>query len=685
MGVLFEKFRASGSGLGDEFQWGDLGVMTISSSSKPVSNPSQSEEKVSPESFYQRLPSFLKPYAKPFVTPEVYQKKVRHISPLQADRLSKEITYLPPDASETSLVHRFQGVWDQERNTFYSIHFYLPEGALTEVQQQSLFSLAAGLNLYAHNSMQDVFWDADTVNIGSEQHPDYSPHYWEGTIHLSSSFESAELDYFSSTQSTYVHEFMHHLFNDREIFKDTDWTETIYPLCLGGQNYELLQDANYLRGTSNEKGHPWDNANEAFASGASAFYFSADQLVTFILHPETSPEMAEFGKLVWCYLRDRVFGRVFTQDGLDPFVGESLDDLLAQAEDKKLNSLLRGMQDPISHQMASYHLLGDPLVSFREIPMLFRRASREEKKAILENLYAAIAIVCDQESRLPVQGAFIRRNADVSPSHVVSTPLKLIAQTAIAAALNDGDAEVRWLGLSGLAILHPAPLEMVQAILPLVKAENRELAQQARNFLSEVIYTSGFRQRGEIFDALADLAHHGTLDNSLWALSLLKDCSHLWDSDLLMGHMLEFAETHPEIEVRRESFSYLIEKLAGGPPQQLALKEEIEDLCWQVWNGETDVLLRLQAMKGIYALEAHKDFSQEFLGALESELLNSDPEVFLGSAKLLLEMQFPQPSIETDLLVESMMPRLRYLAEEHPQFEIKTGASMLIIQRDSNS
>ncbi len=695
MGVLFERLREGWSGLRDESWRGDLGLPHLAS---PSTEPGfKLEGKALLESSYRHLPSFLKSFAKPFVTPEVYQNRLRHISPLQADALSRSITALEHDTrSEKPLAHRSQQVWGREGWLFYSIHFYLPENILTEAQQNSLFSLAAGLNKYADFPMQYVYWDADAINIGSEQHPFYGAHYnpLERDIHLEPLAASAEVDYFFSIQSIYVHEFMHYLFRGREIFKDADWTEIIYPLCLGNRNYEILQDANYVEGTPNHRsGHPWDNANEAFASGGRAFYFSADQFATFILHPETPPEMAKFGKLVWCYMRDRVFGGVFTQDGRDPFARESLDDLLAQAKDRRLYSLLQGIQDPVSHEMASYHLLEGGLVSFREIPRLFHGGSSEEKKDVLRGLILAVQF--GQEQHLAIRNSMFPNQTSISSGYTIPTSLECIIKTAIAMALQDADPGVRWWGLRGLESLHQDPVKTFHAILPLVKGENQELAHQARDFLEELFLqkwssissSASLNEISGVFDALVDLAHHGTVDNSTWAFFLLKNNSRLWDLDSLTETMMEFAETHPELEVRRHAFSYLRSKFLEGSPEQISEEEEIKEiksLSWRIWAGETDASFRVLVIQNIYELEKETSFS-DTLEFLKLGLSDSNSEVFFASAGLLREVHYLQPSIETSILVELMMSRLWEIAEKHPQIEERDRALNLIIENSEPS
>lgn len=90
--------------------------------------------------------------------------------------------------------------------------------------------------------------------------------------------------------------------------------------------YELIDDSNFYvfdpSGVALEngdfRGHPDTNADEAFASAAGAFERNGDVLASYI-HHALDPESHRVGLLIWAYLRDRIFHRVFTENGQDPF------------------------------------------------------------------------------------------------------------------------------------------------------------------------------------------------------------------------------------------------------------------------------------------------------------------------------------------------------------------------------
>lgn len=67
-------------------------------------------------------------------------------------------------------------------------------------------------------------------------------------------------------------------------------------------------------------GHPMKNSNEFFGSAAHAFTHHADDLVALVQDPSTPQPVRAYATAMWRLLRDEVFhGKVFTQDGQDPF------------------------------------------------------------------------------------------------------------------------------------------------------------------------------------------------------------------------------------------------------------------------------------------------------------------------------------------------------------------------------
>ncbi len=112
--------------------------------------------------------------------------------------------------------------------------------------------------------------------------------------------------------------------------KDELWKD-LYFLSLGFGNYEIVKDSNYIDkincggvDLTERAGHPWENPSELFASSLMVYRMHADRFIAKIIDPAVSRETREFGKLIFLYMRDRIFkGKVFSND--DPFKRETLN------------------------------------------------------------------------------------------------------------------------------------------------------------------------------------------------------------------------------------------------------------------------------------------------------------------------------------------------------------------------
>lgn len=113
--------------------------------------------------------------------------------------------------------------------------------------------------------------------------------------------------------------------------KDELWMN-LYSLSLGFGNYEIVKDSNYIGkiicgevDLTARTGHPWEHPSELFASSLMIYRMHADQFIAKINDPSVSRETREFGKLIFLYMRDRVFkGKIFS--AVDPFKGENIND-----------------------------------------------------------------------------------------------------------------------------------------------------------------------------------------------------------------------------------------------------------------------------------------------------------------------------------------------------------------------
>jgi HEAT repeat protein len=140
-----------------------------------------------------------------------------------------------------------------------------------------------------------------------------------------------------------VHEMGHGIFYKKKFNQNKDWGH-IHDLGLGWQNYEIIDDSNYIPGADDALGHPHSSPSESFASSVATYYLYADAFRNYIQHRATPARMRAFGKLVWCVMREQVFGgRVFTSDGRDPFKAESAQGLLTAMRPHRGRALLAAL------------------------------------------------------------------------------------------------------------------------------------------------------------------------------------------------------------------------------------------------------------------------------------------------------------------------------------------------------
>lgn len=111
------------------------------------------------------------------------------------------------------------------------------------------------------------------------------------------------------------------LCEDKIPIKDKLW-QRIWCLQFGSRNTEIIRDSNYVE--SANTGHPNENPTELFASSLMVYRMYPDKFIDNILTPNARKEIRKFGKLIFLYLRDKIFkGKVFSKS--DPFKKEKLD------------------------------------------------------------------------------------------------------------------------------------------------------------------------------------------------------------------------------------------------------------------------------------------------------------------------------------------------------------------------
>lgn len=124
--------------------------------------------------------------------------------------------------------------------------------------------------------------------------------------------------------------------------------EKLYEVALGFQNYELVRDQQYMPYSVLSRmrlhcshfkglGHPWDSEGELFASALMVYRLHPDRFLYKLWDPATSGENKAFGKMLFVFLRDRIFhGKVFSR--VDPFAGETLCELLKHEALERMRS-----------------------------------------------------------------------------------------------------------------------------------------------------------------------------------------------------------------------------------------------------------------------------------------------------------------------------------------------------------
>jgi hypothetical protein len=124
--------------------------------------------------------------------------------------------------------------------------------------------------------------------------------------------------------------------------------EKLYEVALGFQSYELVRDQQYMPYSvlaqmrmrcSHFKGlgHPWDSEGELFASALMVYRLHPDRFLYKLWDPATSAQNKAFGKMLFVFLRDRIFhGKVFSR--VDPFAGETLCELLKHEALERMRS-----------------------------------------------------------------------------------------------------------------------------------------------------------------------------------------------------------------------------------------------------------------------------------------------------------------------------------------------------------
>ncbi|MCX5751765.1 MAG: HEAT repeat domain-containing protein [Candidatus Saganbacteria bacterium] len=118
----------------------------------------------------------------------------------------------------------------------------------------------------------------------------------------------------------------------------------LYCLSLYSDNSQIIDDSNYVPKVSKKVGHPRDNMSEMFASAVDAYLEGRDEFIAILNDPDTPEGMRSFGRLMYAFLRDKVFADKVEQTD-DPLVGASLADLEGGVTDEAIVQLVLGLSD----------------------------------------------------------------------------------------------------------------------------------------------------------------------------------------------------------------------------------------------------------------------------------------------------------------------------------------------------
>lgn len=282
-----------------------------------------------------------------------YQGSLRLISPLQADKESRENYYpdhykAPRDVTETRQLTVIP--MTPERDS-YQVVFKTPNDLLSQEQINQLLIIIKTVNQFIAEPIRVFRWDI--LRGGEFRSTDFNSGE-KDVVHIGQETPTGiRIPHFDFTKSILVHEMGHGIFY-KGICKPADgdmdnynvWN-VIYGLSLEEKNYEIIDESNYIPGTMEKTGTPYENNSEAFASAVHSFVSYADQFATYIQNPNTPEKMRRFGKLVWCYMRERIFAnQVFTSDCQDPFASDKFESLFRSTRCNRVAAILKGIEDP---------------------------------------------------------------------------------------------------------------------------------------------------------------------------------------------------------------------------------------------------------------------------------------------------------------------------------------------------
>ncbi len=489
-------------------------------------------------------------------------------NPLTRDYLTRQIRYhrpndVPPLKDLTSIAWPVvQGL------SLYVIHLEVPEDSFSPHDLRDLITTIRDLNtLIPHAPLTRFTWS-------SALKPEYRVKTQE--IVLSQFPDSPEGSFLFENEANLVHEMMHGIYRKLKIAQDPRW-KCLYWFSLADKSYEIVDDSNFLWGSSDIMGHPFEDPDELFASAGYAYRQSPDLLRDFILNENTPDALKLFGKLVWCYFRDEIFsGQVFTKNGEDPFAQESFGELwIQQLSSTPLSPIVPLIESSQNDDELVKGIAGQVLIQDFNLPLdeygatallsLVQNKSSDDLKAlaplkpqILEALnrkaHSSLEAV-EEKVGIHLESSFSQENN--LPDEIHNEKLL----DALASLYNDSKTKDPNLAITALSLLTAFSKgnsqEGRRAHLLVQVASDPSISLRVR--AQALIYLKNLQWKGyheAIRDQMYRLAESRAWGIRMHALHNLYEVA--WKSAPEQQKLLEIIESHlkdPEDEVARHAFT----------------------------------------------------------------------------------------------------------------------------------
>ncbi len=587
-----------------------------------------------------------------------------NLSPLdvaiQSDRIKKRspIPALPMRSLEP------HGYLIKDGRRSYTLELHTPQGKFSPQQIQDLAAIVAGIQIFFRAEPVRVFSWRENNNNG----------YYHGSNHkvtLNQHPFSEPIDAFRENQLTISHETMHALYRDHQLEHCEIWSH-IYALSLYAGQCNLFRDSHYLE--NSYLGHPWDNRGELFASAASAYYFSADQLLLFLQHPDIPESMRRFGKLVWCYLRDKVFlGQVFTSDGVDLFADVSLQDFLPDLEEQARSSLQIAMEDtrpPIAQAAQDYFT--------KEYFIKAYSRGKFDRTQLQELLYTQGPIV--RRATLTALGkrAQILRHFPEKfplPSHQTTRELALL-QELFRNNLKSDHIDLQTLTLAELENPIFEFSETINFLTNLGQNRNYNTELQTIHTLEKLLLArwpvdspQKQAETEQILFLLLKMLESPFASVVRSAGNLLTAGPHFWNPELVIHRLITFAQQHENIEARK-----ILLTLLRNTHRDDYWSQQIPEIRKTLWDSLEDPNPDIQSHALVLLVQAQENHQgpnlHRLLSVIDTILKNGDFLLQRIAIFILCNPPWSQAQEETQDLIHKALHHLNPQIREYTRWSL---------------